>query len=319
MIPTVSEERAMELRRPTPWRRASIVTQAVLFVLTCVGILALYWFADLLHLPKGVVSASASIALAELLIRRARFWRTGVESALWIGGLCAFIVSLPSSGKPEAILTFVAAAALSGWRLRNALFGVAALVLTAVYIIAKHHPGVAAAFAIALIGIACLAETRIWQRPSTEFLFAATLVVMPVAAYEAATRAGLGHATVIGIFGAIAAALISVGVALRLRTLLLSAAVAVAVTGLEIWHALPYPVEVDLIAAGAVVLLLASALMRALRGHERGFVLAREEHELDEALQIAAMLPLAAPTVTPAPHPLGGGGEFGGAGASGRF
>jgi len=181
--PTIAEERALALRRPGQWRRASIITQIVLFILTAIGIVAFFWLCDLIHLPRGWITAAVSIAVAELLIQRLHFWRTGVESALWIGGLFAFVVSLPSSGKPEAILAFVAASAIAGWRMRNALFGTLATVLVAVYMIVKEWPWLAAGFALAVCLTALVAETRLWQRPSTEFLWEGLLIVMPVVAY----------------------------------------------------------------------------------------------------------------------------------------
>src|SRR6266540_1887754 len=141
-LPTPEEERA------NAWRRMSLVAQIVFFVLTIVAIAAAYGFLTLLHLPPGWILAIVCIVLAEFLIQRHRFWRTGVESALWIGGLYAFIFSLPSSGKPEAILVFVAAAAIAGWRVRNALFGVLALVLATVYLMAKEWQWTAFGFAM---------------------------------------------------------------------------------------------------------------------------------------------------------------------------
>ena len=64
--------------------------------------------------------------MAEWLIRQRRFFGTGIESALWIGALFAIIFSLPSSGKPEALLVFAAACAMAGLRVRSAVFGTAA-------------------------------------------------------------------------------------------------------------------------------------------------------------------------------------------------
>ncbi len=319
MMPSVAQERALALRRPTPWRRASLITQIVLFFLTLLGIAALYWLSDELAMPKGWITAIVSIVVAELLIQRVRFWRTGVESALWIGGLFAFIIALPSSGKPEAILVFVAAAAIAGWRVRNALFGTLALVLVTVYIMAKERPWLAAAFAIAVAVVALFAETRHWQRPSTEFLWEAALIVMPVAAYAGVKRSAAGDVRVVALFAALALLFLAVGVHLRLRVVLLAAVVTIAISGIEARPWLPLSDELCLILAGAIVLGVAAALMRALRNKADGFVLADERHELDDAWQIVAMLPMAAPTAAPAPHTPAGGGEFGGAGASGQF
>lgn len=313
-MPTIAEERALALHRPVAWRRATILTQFVLFILTAIAIAALAW------LLAGWIAAIVSIVIAELLMARLRFWRTGVESALWIGGLFAFIVSLPSSGKPEAILAFVAASAIAGWRMRNGLFGTLAAVLVAVYMIVKEWPWLAAGFALAVCIAALVAEIRLWQRPSTEFLWEALLIVMPVVAYVPIRGDVHGEIGVAALFASVAVIFLVVGIHFRLRIVLLAFAVTTAIATIEIRDWIPLSDEAVLIVGGAIVLGVAGIVMRMLRGRERGFVLAGEPHELDEAVQIAATLPLAAPTATPArPAPAPGGGEFGGAGASGQF
>ena len=67
--PTPEEERAKT------WRHMSLIVQIVFFVLTIIALSALYGFITLLSLPAGWIVAPASIVVAELLIRRSRFWR----------------------------------------------------------------------------------------------------------------------------------------------------------------------------------------------------------------------------------------------------
>src|SRR6266550_8065826 len=155
--PTPEEERSGS------WRRMSLLAEIVFFVLTSIAIAAACVF-----LPGWFVMI-ACIAGAEFLIRAHRFWRTGVESALWIGGLYAFIFSLPSSGKPEALLVLAAAAAIAGWRVRNALFGTVAMCLVVAYLAVRNGPAMISAIAIALLAL--FAVTRAWRRPSTQMLF----------------------------------------------------------------------------------------------------------------------------------------------------
>src|SRR2546430_14154313 len=150
--PTPEEERSGS------WRRMSLLAEIVFFVLTSIAIAAAGVF-----LPGWFVMI-ACIAGAEFLIRAYRFWRTGVESALWIGGLYAFIFSLPSSGKPEALLVLAAAAAIAGWRVRNALFGTLAGCLVVAYPPLPHLPAVSFAFACA--PLALFALTPGWRPPS---------------------------------------------------------------------------------------------------------------------------------------------------------
>src|SRR5260370_1678383 len=126
--PTPEEERAKT------WRHTSMIVQIVFFVLTSIAIAAFDTFCNLLRLPAGTIVLVGSIAVAELLIWRAHFWRTGVESALWLGGLFQFIFSLPRTGEPEALLVLAAAPALAGWPVRKALFCALAATLGVAYL-----------------------------------------------------------------------------------------------------------------------------------------------------------------------------------------
>lgn len=314
--PTIEEERARS------WRCMPLVVQVVFFVLTIVAITAVYNFCRLIDLPPGWVTAIASIATAEILIRRAHFWRTGVESALWIGGLVAFIVALPNSEKPEAILLFAAAAAISGWRVRNALFGALALVLVTAYLAARDWEWLAALFACFVSLVAVIALTRSWRRPSTQMLWQVLVVVMPVAGYGAVKRTWTTDGRVLALFVVLSIVLLLAGIRFRLRAVLIASIVALAIAIIEARDYIPLSAEVELIVVGALTLAVAALLMRALRGKETGFVIGERKSEDEDALQIAAMLPIAVPG-TPAPEGSGGlkpgGGEFGGAGASGDF
>ncbi len=318
--PTVEEEVALAHDRPSPWRRLSIVMQAVLFILTIIGITALYWLSEAVELPRGWVTLIFSLGAAEVLILRARFWRTGVEAALWIGGLFAFIFSLPSSGKPEAILVFVAAAAIAGWRVRNALFGTVAFILTTLYFMAKDWPWTAFGFAILITLIAVFALTRIIRRPSTEALWEVAVIVMPVAALPAVKTATSHALPIIALYAALAGVLAIIGIRTRSRVLLIATVVVASIAGIEARDFIPLSDEMRLIVAGAVVLGLATALMRALRGHEHGFVIGEPKRsELQDVLSaVPAILPMQADGSGPPQH-TGGGGEFGGAGASGNY
>jgi hypothetical protein len=315
--PTVDEERG----GLAEWRRLSIVMQAVLFLLTTIGVAALYWLCDVLDLPKGWVTLIVSLGAAEILIWRGRFWRTGVEAALWIGGLFAFIFSLPSSGKPEAILVFVAAAAIAGWRVRNALFGVVAFVLGTVYLMAKDWPWSAFAFATLITLIAVFALTRIIQRPSTEALWEVAVIVMPVAAFPAVKSTTSPSLRVIVLYAAFAALFVIVGIRTRSRVLLIATVVAAAIAGIEARNFIPLSDEMRLIVAGTAVLAIATAVMRRLRGREHGFVIGEPKRsELQEIMTVApAILSVHGGEAAATPQHTGGGGDFGGAGASGDY
>ena len=83
----------------------------------------------------------------------------------------------------------------------------------------------------------------------------------------------------------------------------------------------PVSVEGALIVIGAATLASAAALMRSLRGKETGFVLGvAKKSELQDVMSVVpTLMPGHAAEGGGAPQPVGGGGEFGGAGASGNF
>ena len=316
--PTPDEERA------NTWRHSSPIVQCVFFVLTIIAISALYGFCHILEVPPGPIVMAISIAVAEMLIWRAHFWRTGVESALWIGGLYAFIFSLPSTGKPEAWLVLAAAAALAGWRVRNALFGTLAATLVVTYFAASHAQWGALFLALAIALIALGGQTLEWRRPSTELLCEILALVMPVAGYVAILYSPANHfvsdVRVIAIFFGLAAIFAIVGMRRRLRVPFIAATVAIAIGIIEAHSFMPVSLEAELIMIGAVTLAIAGAMLRSLRDKKTGFVLGvPKRSDLQDALSVApALLPVHGSAAGPSQH-TGGGGEFGGAGASGNY
>jgi hypothetical protein len=290
-------------------KRLSLIAQIAFFFLTLLAVAALWFLCDLMKLPKGWVVLAISIVTAEVLIRRFDFWRTGVESGLWIGGLCVFIVSLPSTGRPEAILAFVAAFAIAGARLRNPLFGAVAVALTLAYLGAKHLEDVAlvAAAILSVVG-SFLAARR---------LFAFIAVTAPVVGYLVGRDV---RSAALLLFVA-AAANLPIGIRTRERAALIAGAICTGIACYELRDLLPFDTEWKLIAAGAALLAIATILMRALRGRTTGItVTPMKPHELQDAMQIGAMLPMATPDATPDQAQLEpGGGGFGGAGASGQY
>ena len=168
--PGVADERALELRArgfdaplAVAWRRNSLGLSIVFFVLTAIAVLATFGFFKLIDLPgAGFITAAICLALAEWLIRTRSFFGTGIESALWLGGLFAFIFGLPGEGRTEVVLLFAAASAIAGWRVRNALFGGLAMALVIGYFIAKNQNVVAILTAIVVTLLAVAALSREW-------------------------------------------------------------------------------------------------------------------------------------------------------------
>jgi hypothetical protein len=318
--PTIDEERLDAVRHgASGWRRHGIILSLIFFGLTA---LALFAFNSL---AGGISTAAVAIALAEWLIRRKRFFGTGIESALWIGALVALITELPSSGKPEALLVFAAAFALAGFRVRSALLGCAATLSVLIYVAMKTQaPWPPAAFGMALTLIAAVALQREWQRPSTERLFAAVMIVMPVVAEIVWAFKGKGTTAL--AFAILAAVLFALGIRARDRVTLAAGALTAAIAAYELHRLFAYPVEAKLMTAGALLIAIAVAVTRALRGRTTGFVVEPSAvTPYDDAMQILATLPAA--HVAPAPAAAAAGPEidsgdsssFGGAGAGGKY
>ncbi|MGZ4779264.1 MAG: hypothetical protein ACXV5L_08705 [Thermoanaerobaculia bacterium] len=305
------QKRRIETAAAGPWRRHSLPLAITFFLLTCLGVTAFSIFLELIHLPYGPITLVVCLTCAELLIYFYHFERTGVESALWIAGLFAFIISLPSQQKPEAILAFAAAALVAGARLRNAVFIALAAVLVDVYIDTKtHDPRPTIAFALIVTAGAAIALLRTWRRPSTELMLSLLVVVMPATAYLS-TKVGIP----IGIAGVV---LLAAGFVIRHRAFLISGALAIALATYELQERIAWSVEVKLMVAGAIVFAIAVLLARLWRHNTRGFV-TEKTAERFEVMQIAGAIHVSgAPAPAPAqPHMEPGGGSFGGGGATG--
>ena len=334
--PSVAEERAHALHGDTRWRYNGTLLSIVFSVLAALAVMAAFGLFHLLRIPRGVLSATLAIATAEWLIRKYRFFGTGLESSLWLCGLFAFIFGLPSKGKVEALLVFAAAAAMAGWRMRSAFCGALAAVLIVAYIAAKWDSLALTASVAALIAIAAtLALRQIWQRPSTERLFAGLALVIPVAGYVATLvqrifKSGKFPTSVpvAIVLAATAVVLLIAGIAWRDRILLISGTLCCALAAIELRDVIAAPAEAKLIAAGAIVVIIAISISRALRNATRGFVVTPvRAAAYDEAIQIAGIISLAphghappqdsGPDLADSTSPTDK--SFGGAGAGGGF
>ncbi|TMK24309.1 MAG: hypothetical protein E6G62_08615 [Actinobacteria bacterium] len=305
----------------TPWKHNGLLLRIVFTVLAAIAVAAAFGFFALLLLPKGILTAILAIGASEWLIRKHRFFRTGVESALWLFGTFA------------SILVFAAAAALSGWRMRNEFFGVLAAILAVVYIAAKWTHILAIGIAVLIAIASAFALRRLWQRPSNERLFAGLVLTMPVIGYLSTlfTRSGTSmDVPIAGILGITAAILLAAGIAWRDRVLLISATLSIAFAAIELRDLFHYPAEAKLIFAGVLVIAIAVTLERALRRKTRGLVVTVvATNPYDEAMQIGGIVAVAPHGSAPAEHGHTGpvlddsasptDKSFGGAGAGGGY
>ena len=314
-----AREAAVAAELPQPWRTHGFIVQAVFFVLTAIAMGAFYLLAEAFDMNGEITLGVVSIVVAELLIGKWRWFGTGVESALWLGGVFSLIAALPSSGKTEAFLVLAAGAAVAGWRVRNPLFGALAAALVTVYFEKKLDLGVLAALVIATVALIALLRT--WRRPSTEWLFIVTLLVLPIVGrIQADTK---WRTLTILLYSAFGLASLGAALAKRHHALFLAAAIALGIAGADAIEQIAAPVEAKLFAAGATLLLASWLLSRALRRNTTGFVATPAKlSSIDEDLQIAATLAMTPPTAQPEPAPDArpqGGGNFGGAGATGDY
>lgn len=291
-----------------PWRTHGLLLRAVFFGLTAAGMLAFH-----LLFENGVVTGALSIALAEYLIRGRRWFWTGVEEALWIGAALALISELPSSGSHESLLVMAAAAAIPGARVRNPLFGVAAAVLVVAYFEKKADLGVIAALAIASLAVFALLRT--WRRPSTEWLLIAIALVMPIAG-RAYADTEWQTATII-LYSAYAALTLFLAVRKRHHALFGSGAIALGIALTDLGERMATPLELKLAVAGATLLLGAWVVSRALRERRTGIVVTPAKlTDFDDEIELAATAALPREDFD---QRMESGGEFGGAGATGKY
>lgn len=292
-----------------PWRVNGLLLQLVFFVLAMIG-LAVFGL-----LTTAGVAGIAAIALAEYLIGRRRWAFTGVESALWLGAMLAFLTMLPRSGTPESNLVIAAAIAVAAVRVRNPLLGAVAVVFVANWFEERLDLGTLAALVIAAAAMVALLRT--WRRPTTEWFFIAVALVMPVAGRFFA-GAEWRNVTIL-LYCAFAMLALALAIARRHHALFLAALIALSIAATDIASRIDVAAEWKLAIAGAVLLAIAFAVTRLLRGRTHGFVLAPEQlTPLDEDFSLAATLALKPETPVYEAQQTGGG-EFGGAGATGGW
>lgn len=315
---SIEHERTLLLRRyapvEIPWRTHGLLLRVVLFGLTLLGATAFRWLLDELEFTRtGIATAAIAIATAEALIHMRRWWWTGVEEALWIAATYALVSELPDSGRPEAALVLALAAAIPGWRMRNPLFGAVAAIFVVQYFEKRFDLGVVSAIVIA--SVAVLALLRTWRRPSTEWLWIAVAVALPAAGRFEADP--IWRDVTIILYGAFSAATLFLAVRKRHHALFLSGGIALAIAAADLGEKLPLAAEAKLALAGTLLLVASWQIARALRDRKEGIVATPAKlTDFDDELEIAATISV--PTQDFGQR-METGGEFGGAGATGKY
>jgi len=297
-----------------PHRTHKIPLRATLFVLTIFGVLALYLFLERMHTSsEGIVTGVVAIVVAELLIRKLRWWWTGVEEGLWIGGAYAMLSELPSSGAPEAMLVLAAGAGIPGARVRNPLFGALAAGFVAAYFEKRFDLGVLAALVIALI--AAFGLLRTWRRPSDEHLCIAIAVALPMVGYTHADA--VWRQATIALYLAFGLVALILAIRHRHHALFLAGGIGFGIAAIEFARTIEIALEAKLALGGAILLGGSWLTSRALRDRTTGIVATPAKRTpFDDELEVIATTALPRAEFDQKPE---SGGEFGGAGATGKY
>jgi hypothetical protein len=327
------ERRALEKQLATRWRRNSTFVATAFFGLTVFAMFALVALCKSIGATEFAAAAIA-IGTGEYMIRRRRMYGSGIESALWIGGLLAFIAGLPSTGDAEALLVLAAAFAIAAWRMQNAIFATIGIVCTAVYFAAEwqsaHDYWRVAMVPLALALLAVVAKRWLFSRPWIDSFWSYVAIVMPLIAeiagrivtYDA--NGHLEYALPYAILGVIA---LLAGLHLREHALLIAAGVSFAIMAFELHDLVDTPLEWKLIAGGVVLLGLAALVARRLRGRTTGYVATPARlTRYDELIKLGGTMiagqAMHGKSAEPEPAvtgTTGGSDSFGGAGATGDY
>jgi hypothetical protein len=343
--PTVEEERLLVAAEQAhvrlaerPWIRSRLFTRIAFFILTLMGVSAFFGMISLVadyHAGFWMLAIVAGVA-AELLIRGKRLFGAGPEEALWMTCTLAVLASLLDGLRSPGIVTICLLAAMAfavaGLRVLNPLFTTCAWIVLLPMIIDKQSKEVAATYCIVVAAAALAVYLLELRRPSVNAMLEWLICVMPAIAYVClsvdtffsphwAFRPGIA-----ALFLLLAAMFVYAGLRRRLHAPLFAAMPCVVIVAYECRHLTGLSLEMRLILWGALLFVGAFIAERLLHGRRSGItsdVLETGGNADLLGLAGAAAAGLQVHQTSPAaavePSPQGGGGEFGGAGASGDY
>jgi len=337
------------------WRSTGRLARIALFVLGFVAALLVFGILGFSS-ETTLFTAGVIVALvAEWLTVQKRLYASGIEEGLCVAGfmMAAFgftLMVVPEIDFTEAsvpVLVLIVAAGAAGLRRLNP-FVTTGAVIAFVSWVGSTGPAraldqsigaevTALVFGGALAALALALGAREYRRPSHDRMLDWLVATLPFAAYAqhvnlepldqtyAASGTGTTQLATIVLLVALGAAMLTTGLRRRRHAPLWGFIGCVACLAVELRASIPLAPETWLILCGLVALIVGMALDRYLREPRNGLTsasLTRREGPLD-LLQIAGSALLAQ---RPAPEPQpsepgfeGGGGKFGGGGASGRY
>jgi uncharacterized membrane protein YgcG len=341
------------VERTGPWRGKGLPVRTALFVLGLLVGATVALILGLLDMPAAIVLAGiALVAVAEWLIWGRRLFNAGIEEGLWACGLGLVALDLSGvlHGGSERTLEWLLAGALAiaGVRLLNALLTTAAALLASVALysaIGIRWPPVLPdwappSFVVSLLchlgALAALAAgARHYRRPAHDRMLDGLVCTLPVAGYlwvghSGWYASGIDYRHVHSLrelyvpAAPFLVALVALATGLRRRTHapLLAAMACMACVAVELRASSGFGPETRLVVEGCVLLAACFALNRWLRSPRNGIGVQRPENDEStlDVIQQGGSLALGASHMKPVePGFKGGGGTFGGGGASGHF
>jgi hypothetical protein len=357
--PTVGEERWLTLAARHPglreaierrgetggWKQVTPLTRTLLFVLGVILASLVASIVMLVGLPwPGVVAGVAQVAAAEYLIRTRRMFACGIDEALWLSGAAGLTFQLLDTlGVTDDAWPWIitVAALAAGMRLLNPwMIAIAAISSTLGLFVAfgsDWEPAVALPVSLCSFVLAVgalLAGRRHYQRPAHDAMVGAALVAFAACthAWGVVAREAVRHdvplvsapwlvALPLLLLAVLGAACLACGLRWRAHAPLWAGLLCVAALLAEFLRGLAWPWEWRIMAGGAVALVVAVVAERGLRRSRHGLT-SRQVVADDGLLDLLQLGGAASLTPASAARPEGydgGGGRFGGGGASGKF
>lgn len=356
--PTVEQERWLELAHRHPalrvaaevraggWKTPSMPSRVLMFVL---GLVAASMVGGTLSLfPAPMLFAGiALVAAAEWLIRDRGLVAGGIEEALMACGIGALTAQGLLWTKPmdDAVIALAISAALlaAGLRVRNALFTTLAALGASLAIGfagagtllgGRPHDRLALLWCAGVAVAAIALGARHWRRPSHDRMLDGLVILMPLGAFGWAlaaspaaltparlASAGLSAALPAVIALSFAIAWLVIGARRRSHAPLIGALLSAACLAWSLRELTGLPLYGRLILWGTIAFVAGLALERWLRVPRAGITSSplAPRSNAEDLLQVAGAAQLSPARPAP-PEPFdGGGGNFGGGGASGRF
>lgn len=331
------------------WVTASIAARCAFFVLALLAAGLIAAILRLLGIPGVLLLAGLlSVGIAEYLIIAKRRFGTGVEEALELAGVLMLVVRFMDVriGPTDLFLSALIALALllTGLRLLNPLFITVAAIASSATVsfgceLVHGSPllnaTVASIYCLGAASFALSLGNLEFRRPSYDRMCNWLLVSMPPVAFTwfemhtALWPVGLPVQTgylvsylpliLLALFGLTA---LKIGIRRRAHAPILAFMVCAGCLGFHFRNLTSLPLDAKLIAWGSLLLLVAMGLNRYLRTPRAGITSSQtvSRKGLLDAVELVSTSALAPVSSPQGEQPFeGGGGKFGGGGASGTY